>query len=278
MALGLTRVCLWLGLASMLAGCPSKYVDPPADVHTSAESVLQLARDYIASGPAEAVIEARASQYSDAGGLKGKVLILAQRPGRLRMEGLSPTDDSVSILATDGERFTSYQRGDTRCFVGRACPSNVGRFASVPLDSDELVGVLLGRPPIIPHSDASMQWDRAMGAYRLDLVGGAADLGMARGRTQRLWVRHGDGRIVRTALLEGGKTKVDVTYSEFKTVRGGPTQADRVLPGRLDVMLARESTDLRLVYNDIDLATAVDAAAFTFECPAGTALEELACY
>ena len=266
------RVTLWLGLAGLLAGCPSTYVAPPADVHTSAESVLQLARDYIASGPSEAVIEARASQYSDAGGLKGKVLILAQRPGRLRMEGLSPTDDSVSILATDGERFTAYQRGQTSCFVGRACPSNVGRFASVPLDSDELVGVLLGRPPIIPHSDATMTWDREVGAYRVELVGGAADLGMARGRTQRLWVRHGDGRIVRTALLEGGKTKVDVTFSEFKTVK------DRVLPGRLDVTLARESTDLRLVYNDIDLATAIDGAAFTFECPAGTTLEELACY
>ena len=263
---------LWALTAVALAGCPGTRFDPPPEPHTSAESVLELARGYIASGPEEAVIEARASQYSDAGGLKGKLLILAQRPGRLRMEGLSPTDDSVSVLATDGERFTSYQRGQSTCWVGRACPSNVGRFASVPLESDELVGVLLGRPPIIAHAAKTMKWDSAVGAYRLDLEGAAADLGMAHGRTQRLWVAHADGRIVRTALLEDGKTKVDVTYSEFKRV------AEIVVPGQLDVTLAREQTDLRLEYRDIDLATPLQPDAFRFECPQGTALEELPCF
>lgn len=260
-----------LALAAMLAGCPGTHFDAPADVHTSAEAVLELAHGYIASGPQEAVIEARASQYSDAGGLKGKLLILAQRPGRLRMEGLSPTDDSVSILATDGDRFTSYQRGQDTCWVGRACPSNVGRFASVPLEADELVGVLLGRPPIIAHASMTMKWDAAVGAYRLDLEGAASDLAMAHGRTQRLWVAHADGRIVRTALLEGGKTRVDVTYSDFKRV------GERVVPGQLDVRLARDQTDLRLEYRDIDLATPLQPNAFTFECPDGTGLEELPC-
>lgn len=260
-----------LALGAALGGCPGNHFDPPAEPYTSAEAVLELASEYIASGPQEAVLEARASQYSNAGGLKGKVLILAQRPGRLRMEGLSPTDDSVSILATDGERFTSYQRGQSTCWVGRACPANVGRFASVPLSSDELVGVLLGRPPIIPHDGLTMKWDAAVGAYRLELTGGSSDLGMARGRTQRIWVAHGDGRIVRTALLEDGKTKVDVSYSEFKRI------GERLLPGRLDVKLAREETDLRLEYRDIDLKTALEPAAFVFECPASTSLEEMTC-
>jgi len=265
----LTALALTMGAA--LSACPGTHFDPPAEPYTSADAVLELARDYIASGPQEAVIEARASQYSNAGGLKGKVLILAQRPGHLRMEGLSPTDDSVSVLATDGERFTSYQRGQSTCWVGRACPSNVGRFASVPLSSDELVGVLLGRPPLIPYDSVAMKWDSAVGAYRLDLEGGASDLGMAHGRTQRIWVAHSDGRIVRTALLEEGKTKVDVTYSEFKRV------GERLVPARLDVKLAREETDLRLEYRDIDLKTALEPTAFVFECPAGTSLEEMSC-
>jgi len=258
-------------LTAVLGACPGSHFDPPAEPHTSAEAVLELAREYIASGPGDAVIEARASQYNDAGGLKGKLLILAQRPGRLRMEGLSPTDDSVSVLATDGARFTSYQRGQSTCWVGRACPSNVGRFASVPLDSDELVGVLLGRPPIIPHGGVAMKWDAAVGAYRLDLEGVASDLGMAHGRTQRLWVAHADGRIVRTALLEDGKTRVDVTYSEFKRV------GNQVVPGQLDVKLARDKTDLRLEYRSIDLATPLQPEAFVFDCPGGTSMEELPC-
>lgn len=263
----------WLGVvaALTLAACPGTHHDPPADAHTTAESVLELARTWVGGGPDAAVLEARASQYSEQGGLKGKVLILARRPGHLRMEGLSPTDDSVSVLATDGERFTSWQRGQSTCWVGRACPDNVGRFASVPLEADELVGVLLGRPPLIPHEHVEMKWDDKVGAYRLELVGGGADLGLAHGRTQRLWVAHADGRVVRTQLLEGGRRKVDVRYSEFRRVAG------ELVPGRLDVLLERDETDLRLEYREIDLATVPADEAFTFTCPAGTTLEELPC-
>lgn len=265
------RYPIGIALCAVLAACPGTRVGPPADAHTNAEAVLAMAAAYIAAGPAQAVIEARASQYSDSGALKGKLLVLLQRPGRLRMEGLSPTDDMVSVLASDGERFTSFLRGEATCWTGRACPENVGRFASVPLEVDELVGVLLGRPPIIAHAGAAMKWDASVGAYRVELAGAAADLGLSHGRTQRLWVAHGDGRIVRVALLEGGRAKVDVRYSEFRKVGG------HLVPGRLDVALARESTDLRLEYREVDVAAELGAEAFVFACPGGTTMEELPC-
>jgi len=241
----------------------------------TADAVLALAETWNGTSPGAAVIEGRASQYSDRGGLKGKVLLLLKRPGQLSLSGLSPTDDVVSVLVSDGDRFTAYERGAASCFVGRACPANVGRFASIPLESDELVGVLLGRPPIIPHRadpPPAMAWDREVGAYRVEVVGDGLDLGLARGRTQVLWVAHGDGRIVKTALYEGGKAKVEVTYSDFARV--GQT----LMPHRLDIRMARESTDLRLDYRDLDLAPDLDANAFVFTCPSGTNLEELPCF
>lgn len=260
-----------LAWVALLVGCPNGGISPPADQHTNADTVAQLATEYVASGPSSAVIEARASQYSDRGGLKGKVELLIERPGRLRFTGLSPTDDMVSVLATDGTRFVSFERGQKVCFVGRACPENVGRFASIALEADELVGVLLGRPPMIPHRERKLSWDKEVGGYLLELVGDAGDLGMSRGRTQRLWVAHADGRILRTALIEGGKTRVDVRYSEF-TRRG-----DHLMPMRLDVAMERESTDLRLDFRDIDLSPDLGEGAFSFNCPDGARLEELMC-
>lgn len=265
------RVSLALSFAALLTGCPNGGISPPADQHTDAEAVLALANEFIAEGPGSALIEARATQYSDRGGLKGKVEIIVERPGRLRFTGLSPTDDMVSVLATDGHRFVAFERGQSVCNVGRACPENVGRFASIALSSDELVGVLLGRPPIIAHRDRSLTWDGKVGGYLLELIGDAADLGMARGRVQRLWVAHGDGRILRTALHEGGKVRVDVRYSDHAR-RGG-----HLLPSRLDVMMERESTDLRLDYRAIELSPEIGEGAFTFTCPGGTRLEELPC-
>jgi len=261
------------GLATLvLSACPPGGRDAPADALTTPEAVLERAREYLASGPGEAVLEARASQYSSAGGIKGKVEILLARPGRVRFTGLSPTDDVVSVLATDGERFTAFERGQDQCHVGRACPANVGRFTGFALEADQLVGVLLGRPPIVAHERATMTWDRQLEAYRLDLIGTAASLGGAKGQTQRLWVGHEDGRIKRLQVRSSERVEVDVTYSEWRKVKG------HVLPGQIDVRMARGDLDLRIAYRDIDLDSPVAPAAFQVACPSGTELVDEPCY
>jgi outer membrane lipoprotein-sorting protein len=254
-----------------LGGCRADLVEAPRDALDSPERVLELARTYLQTGPSSIVIEARASQYSERGGLKGKLEILAERPGRVRFTGLSPTDDMVSVLSTDGDRFVYFQRGASVCHVGRACASNVGRFVTLPLESDELVGALVGRPPIIPFERATMTWDRQVGAYLLELTGGASGLELSHGRVQKLWVAHADGRILRTALLDAGRTRVDIRYSDFAVTTG------QLLPRRLDVRLARDETDLRLDFRDIDIPPDLEDEAFRFTCPAGTILEELSC-
>lgn len=271
-----SRVCARslgvLLLVIALGGCPGSERDPPPDAVTTAEHVLEKARTYLGGGPAHAVLEARASQYSDEGGIKGKVDILLARPGKLRFTALSPTDDVVSVLATDGERFVAFERGKKSCYVGRACPANVGRFTGFPLATDDLVGVLIGRPPIVPHERADFTWDKKMGAYRLDLVGTAAQLGGTKGETQRLWVRHEDGRVIRMQMKSGDKTEVDVRYSDWRTVKG------HALPGRIDVKMARGNVDLRVDFRDIDLESPIEDKAFVFECPTGTVMEEQPCY
>ncbi len=258
-------------LAIVFVACRSGLIEPPLDALDTPERVLDLARTYLEGGPSHIVIEARASQYSERGGLKGKLEILGERPGRVRFTGLSPTDDMVSVLSTDGDRFVYFQRGATTCHVGRACAQNVGRFVSIPLEADELVGALVGRPPIIPYERLKLNWDREMGAYLLEITGSATGLGLSHGRVQRLWVAHKDGRILRTALLDAGRARVDIRYSEFGTVDG------YLLPRRLDVQLARDETDLRLDFRDIEIPKDLEDEAFRFTCPAGTSLEELSC-
>jgi len=253
-------------------GCPNGGRDAPTDAWQTPEEVLERAREFLATGPAHAILEARASQYSEHGGIKGKVEVLVERPGRLRFSGLSPTDDLVSVLATDGQRFTAFERGQKTCHVGRACPANVGRFTGFALETDQLVGVLLGRPPIVPHERLELAWDRQEGAYRLDLVGTAVALGGTRGQVQRLWVAHGDGRVVRLQVRSAERVDVDVRYGEWRRF------GDHLLPTLVDVKMARDQTDLRIIYRDIDVATPVDAAAFTFVCPAGTELVDEPCF
>ena len=87
----------------LLAGCPQgAHVSAPADALTDAGSVLALVADQSARKQ-RLVVEARISYYGDEGARKAKAIILARRPAALHVSALSPTDDMVAVLASDGE-------------------------------------------------------------------------------------------------------------------------------------------------------------------------------
>lgn len=248
--------------ALALGACPHEVIAPPADALTDARAVIALVADR--PGPRTAAIEARATQYGDSGAFKGKLTILVERPASVHFSALSPTDDVVSVLVTDGERFTTFERGASTCYVGRACPENVGRLLPLALEPSELAGALLGRPPLIAHGDAAATWDGRVGAYRLDLSGSG-------GLSQRLWVAHGSGEVRRAQLLEAGRVTVDLRYDDWAAAG-----AYR-MPRRLDVTMKRGDVDLRLVYREIDLDLDLDRSAFTLPCPAKSEVLTLPC-
>ncbi|TNF33638.1 MAG: DUF4292 domain-containing protein [Deltaproteobacteria bacterium] len=243
------------------AGCPHVY-DPPEDVLTEPAAVIALVSRE--AGPKTAAIAARATQYSDQGVIKGKLEILLARPDSVYFAGLSPTDDVVSVLATDGERFTTFERGAKACYTGLACPENVGRLVPIALRPDQLLGVLVGAPPLIAHGVERASWDKKVGAYRLELEGQG-------GLVQRLWVAHGTGDVRRAQLLEQGKVTVDLTYEDWSK------EGAYRLPHQLDVKMKRGDVDLRLIYRTIDVDLALEPAAFQVQCPAGTDVRVLPC-
>ena len=57
------------------------------------------------------VYTTRMEHYGKDGVVKGKVDVLAKRPSRFRFEALTPSDDTLAVLASDGDRFMSHQRG-----------------------------------------------------------------------------------------------------------------------------------------------------------------------
>lgn len=248
-------------LALSSAGCPRVY-DPPDDVITDAAAVVAMVADR--AGPRTAAIEARATQYGDRGVIKGKLAILLASPASVRFSGLSPTDDVVSVLATDGVGFTTFERGAKVCYTGRACAENVGRLVPIAMRPDQLVGVLVGRPPLIEHGVERASWDKKVGAYRLELEGQG-------GLVQRLWVAHGSGEVRRAQLVEGGTVTVDLTYD------GWSKEGAYRLPHQLDVKMKRGDVDLRLVYRTVDLDLDLDPSAFQVQCPAGTDVRVLRC-
>ncbi len=222
----------------------------------------------LAAGPRQAVLEGRASQYGDTGALKGKIELLLDRDRGLRMTGLSPTDDVLSVVACSSERFTAFARGGDRCHVGLPCPSNVARFASVALAPRELAAVLLGRPPLLLGDHAlepgdAMRWDAEAAAWVFERSHG--------GDTQTLWMSPTRARVLRARLRRGGRNVVDVRYGAFLATPEGD------VPRRLELALARGDTDLRIDVAHVDPAPGLAPEAFGATCPLGMTTEELPC-
>lgn len=260
-----------LGLAALacaLTACASlapRPAEAPAEDDPTWLSP-RLAR-VLAAGPRAAVLEGRASQYGDAGVIKGKVELLLDRALGFRMTGLSPTDDVLSVVASSQTAFVAFARGGAVCHVGPPCPSNVARFASVPLGPLDLAAVLLGRPPLLaegpPPSQDALRWDGEAVAWAFTRTLGAWQ--------QTLWLAPSRDRVLRVRLAEGGRVRVDVRYADFIATPEGD------VPRRLAFSLARGDTDLRLDLSRVDIAPDLAPAAFTASCPAGMAVDTLPC-
>lgn len=254
-----------LATAIFSAGCPAHIQPRPQDGPESPDEVRSLVEAFVVSGPQVAIIEARASQYSDSGAMKGKLEIIVDRARGFRMSGLTPTDDVVSTVACNQERFAAFERGQKVCHAGQACAGNVGRFTGLPMLAGELAGVLLGRPPLLGPRTSTMRldWDGKRGAWELTVIDGA--------REQTVWLADTDRRIVRTRVIDGGRLVADVKYSEFKRIAGAP------VPHRIDMRLARDDTDLRIDVRNLDVEATIDPGAFVFSCPPGIIVDELPC-
>jgi outer membrane lipoprotein-sorting protein len=249
--------------ALLMAACPTR-IAPPSDALRDPDAVLALVQarlDQIRSLSAYA----RVSYYDVDGAKKARMDIVAQRPGKLFFSALTPTSDLIAALASNGERFVSFERGAKVCYTGRACPANVGRLLPLAMEGEEVVKVLLGGTPILPEATRTVAWDSRVGAYRVHLVG-------AGGANQDIWIAHGTGIVKRSVLHRGGERVFDLAFDDVAPLGG------RLLPRVLELKLAHRKVDMKLEYREAELDPAdLDPATFDMACPEGTTPETLPC-
>ena len=253
--------CLLL-LLTLEAACGQLRVPPPENLRTDPGEVLSQVRAR-AEGLESLAAYARASHYSDEGAFKGMMDVVVRRPASLHFSAMTPTDQWVPGLVSDGEVFTSFERGGGVCYVGASCPRNVGRLLSIEMAGADIAGVLLGSPPILPHERLELSWDAEVGAYRLHLVASKTE--------QVIWVRHDSGDVLRTLVREGARRLFDIQWDDVRTVDG------RRLPHTIHLKMDRGDVDLKLKYRDVTLNGDVADDAFKMVCPEGTRVQTLSC-
>lgn len=205
----------------------------------------------------------RAESRTSDGTVRGRVTVLADLAGRLRVDAWTPTDVLVGAIWVGPEGFTYIERGSPSCVVGTACPSNLGRFLPVGWDLESMVRALMGIPPIREVVGPwSLEFDRKVGAYRLASA-------LVTGGTQRLWLRE-DGAAVRYERDHDGRAELRLDVERPGDGAGAPARKVRLRAGR-------GGTELAVRYTDVEANPEVPDEDWPLDCPDGTQVQVLPC-
>jgi hypothetical protein len=244
-----------LTLLCWLTACSAPQVPLPATGPQTAEEVLTraLARPLPKTAQGMARLEAYLKNERRAVDL----IVIVAMPDSVQMEAVSPTLDMLAVMATNGKRFVSFERGGEQCLVGEACPANMARLVPIALSPQQLAPALLGRPPVLDMAEKRLGWDPQRELY-------VVTLGVDAAQHQQVFISPKDFRIVGTVLYDKAERVASIEYV------GG----DRV-PDTLRYKAKEVDVTVSLRKIDLDLPT--DAEAFAPECPDGMLRQEMPC-
>jgi hypothetical protein len=144
-----------------LTGCPSA-PPPPSRFPSAADALRRMKETYQCDRGVKG--DAKVDSFSDRGRIRGKVLLFATRPSRLRFDLLSPPpfNSIVATLTTDDGRFSLLDQRERKFYEGPASACNIARLTEVPLEAHALVSLLGGQAPVLVHrdSDLAIEWSK----------------------------------------------------------------------------------------------------------------------
>jgi Domain of unknown function (DUF4292) len=147
-----------------VTGCPRHLnVARPYGAPTVAELRATLAERQQAVRSMNA--RARVTSWLGGDRVRATVLMLVDRPGRLRLEAEVSLQGTVAVLATDGDRFAFLDTVKNEMRRGPACPANVASLIHIPLGPADVAAVLLGDAHLprtaVAGREPVVDWDPA---------------------------------------------------------------------------------------------------------------------
>jgi hypothetical protein len=165
--------------------------------------------------------------------LRGKQLVVLERPSRLRVEILGFLNQPLAVITTDGDGFEVYRAGDQSYEAGEVDDRLLWNEAGIDLSPEEAVAVLLGVPisePLPAPANAVRDGD---GRIQIDLADARGNVVQrvtfdSAGRLRAFELLDDSGALLWAAQFDGYR---DVGGSPFAhsiglDVRSGKTRAE----------------------------------------------------
>lgn len=140
---------LFVSLAAILLGSCAG-ASCPRETFRSAPDLLGAYRSM--RSPMRVIrAEARVDRRDESGRIRGTVLMLLQRPDRVRFDVMTQFGPAA-VLTSDGNEFALTDLRENRFFVGPSCAENIERLLGLPLEGADVARFLLGETPLIEAS------------------------------------------------------------------------------------------------------------------------------
>jgi hypothetical protein len=148
--------------------------------------------------------------------LRGKQLVVLERPSRLRVEILGFLNQSLAVVTTDGEGFEVYRAQDQSYEEGKVDANLLWNEAGIDLSPEEAVAVLLGVPISEPLPTPANAVRDEEGRIRIDLTD-------ARGSVAQRVTFDPAGRLrAFEALDDAGAVLWSAQFDAYRDVDGSP--------------------------------------------------------
>lgn len=266
--------------ASLLASCAG--ASCPRETFTSAPPLLRSFASM--RSPARSLrAEARVDRRDTSGRIRGTVLMLLERPDRVRFDAMTQFGPAA-VLTSDGHEFALVDLRENRFFVGPSCAENIERLLGLPLDGQDVALFLFGETPLIEADDEQVVCDgghyvvtrRATDGTTQVLVLDVRQADVESPTTeQRLRLRSSELRDADGAIVWR------VRYDDHRVIEDPhDTEVPRrgvAMPFTIHFELPSHDIDTLVRFSSIDLNPTIPADAFHQEPRDGLSIEPVEC-
>ena len=167
----------------------------------------------------QGMARAKVSSPQQSGG--GTQVVLAELPDHFRAETLSPFGTPLLLLAANGSELGVLMPTQNLFYAGQASPENLARFTRMPLKPEDLVKLLLYRPPLITEKVAAT-YQLSEGGWLVELRNPA--------RSQQLWF-NAERQLTGVEYFDRDQLFLKVSYRRIgEQVSGFPAEYEIELP------------------------------------------------
>ncbi len=264
-----------------VAGCPGTTC--PTEMHTDAARAIRMHRS-LHRAVRGLRAEARVDQRGPKKRVRGTVLMMMERPDRLRLDAMTRFGPAA-ILTADGEEFAFADLREKRFLSGRTCPANIGRMLGIEFSPEDVGRLLIGQTPLIPAQSEHIECRG--GGYmirRTSPTGERQEITFdIRPEDRKRPVAQQHLRLRRSEVFgTDGKSIWNVEFDSYSVVternaRQSSLPQGVALPMRVRLIDRRNGADTIIRFKRIELNVDAPKQAFSQTAPPGSRAERVDC-